>query len=247
MARVVMAGLYTAALARGNLFACKKPCYASCMLKRSGLLCSLSLLSALAHAPLAHARNIEAGRLFVGGGIGPGLSIGSKLGTAPADFMFVGLSEWTLSRALSVVGDATIGVGGTTPLLGRAGLRLRAHDLGLAVSPYAQLQLAGGGLMKVMGSHLRFMGVRFGVGVEYFATANISFGLGIGAHLGSTLGQRPAFYGLVDGMLYVTFGLNAPIGSRARAPTLLPPPAATPVPTAAEDLRLPDKVPFPPQ
>lgn len=164
------------------------------------------------------ARNAEPGRLHLGAGLGPGLSMGSRLGTSPADFLIVGLGEWSWNRALSSTGAVLVGVGGTTPLLGRVGMRVRAHSLGLAISPYAQLELAGGGLMRVLGSQLRWMGARLGGGIEYFATGDVTVGLGLGVHLGGTLGERPAFYGMADALLYVTFALNRSLGAPAPAP-----------------------------
>lgn len=161
------------------------------------------------------ARNIDPGRLYLGGAIGPGLSIGSKLGTAPADLLLSAVGEWTWNRAWSTTGAATFGFGGTMPVMGRIGARLRAHDLGLAISPYAQWELAGGGLMHVLGSRLRTLGTRLGGGVDYFATGNVTLGVGLGIYLGSTLGERPAFYGLADAMLYVTYAVNRPLAAGA--------------------------------
>lgn len=183
----------------------------SLLIATAVVLCTLSPQS-------ASARNAEPGRLHLGAGLGPGLSMGSRLGTSPADFLIVGVGEWSWNRALSTTGAALIGVGGTTPLLGRLGLRVRAHSLGLAISPYAQLELAGGGLMRVLGSQLRWMGARIGGGVEYFATGDVTVGLGLGVHLGGTLGERPAFYGMADALLYVTFALNRSVGSAPPAP-----------------------------
>ena len=156
--------------------------------------------------------------------------MGSQLGSSPADFLLAAVSEFTFTRTFSATGTGLVGVGGTTPLLGRLGVRARAHDLGLALSPYVQLELTGGGLMRVLGSRLRYMGARMAVGVEYFATADVSLGVTLGITVGGTLGERPAFYGLADGIVYASFALNKGMGDAATTGEAAAPPASTLLP-----------------
>lgn len=158
----------------------------------------------------AAARNVEAGQLYLGGGLGPGIRLGHALGTSAADLLLVGTGEFVLSKRWSTVADVVVGFGGTLPVWGRVGGKGRLSDLQLAISPYAQAQFAGGGLFHVMGANLRWVGARLGVGVDYFATARTTVGAGLFANLGTTLGASPRFAGLFEVLVYGSYSVVPP-------------------------------------
>lgn len=160
---------------------------------------TLCLMAALLAAPAeAAARNLEPGRLFVGAGLGAAARMGTPLAASPAAGLVTLQGEYTLHRAASVVTDLTLGMASTNVLVGAAGMRGRLPDLGLALSPYGQVQLAAGGLFDVLGANVPWLGSRLGVGVDYFLTGRTTASVGLSALLGGTLSQRSAFYGMVQ-------------------------------------------------
>ena len=163
----------------------------------------------LGHANVAAARNVEAGQIYLGAGVGPGFRLGHALGASAADFLLTVTGEYVATKRVGVVGDVVVGFGSTLPLWGRLGAKARLADLQLAISPYAQAEFAGGGLFHVMGSNLRWVGGRAGLGLDYFVTGRTTVGAGIFANLGSTLGQSPRFHGMLEVMIYGAFSVVA--------------------------------------
>lgn len=167
------------------------------------------LLALLVLAPsLASARTNEPGAFLLGPVIGPSFKLPTLLGGAPAYFVLGGQAEYALDSRLSLLGDFTAGFASTYPLRFHGGIRLRPFDTGTALSPYAQLQLGLGGLVNVIGTNLFWIGGRLAVGTDFFFTKSMAAGGMLAADLGTTTGQRPAFYGAMDVLLYVTFLLS---------------------------------------
>lgn len=153
----------------------------------------------------AFARTVEPGSISVGGGIGPSIRLGSQLDAGGAYLLLRGHGEYAFSTELSGVADLSLGVGGTVPLRVHLGGRYRLTQLELPVSPYAQVQLSLGRLYDVLGADLTYVGGRVAAGADYFLTKELGVGALVGVDLGSTTGERPAFYGLVDIVAYATY------------------------------------------
>jgi hypothetical protein len=155
--------------------------------------------------PPALARTVEPGSLSVAGGIGPSVRLGSLLDAGRVYLMLQGQGEYAFSTRLSGVGDLSLGIGSALPLRLHLGGRYRLSKLDLPVSPYAQAQLSYGRLFNVLGANLTYVGVRLGAGADYFLTSKVALGGLLALDLGSTTGERPAFYGVVDILGYVSY------------------------------------------
>lgn len=148
---------------------------------------------------------MEPGTLTVSGGIGPSIRLGSLLDAGGGYFVLQGQGEYSFSTQLSAVGDLSFGLGSSLPLRFHAGARYRITNLDLPVSPYAQLQLSLGKLFNVLGANLTYVGARLGGGADYFLTKNIGVGGLLALDMGSTTGIRPAFFGVVDILIYASY------------------------------------------
>ncbi len=179
----------------------------------------LSFAVCALHAPCAHARNLEPGRLFFGAGLGVAARLPTLLGSSPAAGQLALTGEYTLHRALSVVGDITLGMAHTNTVIGASGVRGRLSNLGLAISPFAQVELAAGGLFNVLGANVPWMGSRLGLGVDYFLTGQSTASVMLATLLGGTLKERNAFYGTVQILVSVHFGA---LGATKPVPSPLP-------------------------
>ena len=153
----------------------------------------------------AWARNVEADTLNLGATIGPSFKIESTLGGSPAYGTLGITGDYALDSAWSVAGDITVGLAGTVPLRLHLGGRWRKGNLDLPLSPYLRIDYTLARLYDVLGADLTAMGARLGAGVDYFLTASITAGLLVGVDLLGTFGDRPAFTGLVDTLLYATY------------------------------------------
>ena len=172
-------------------------------------LCRTLLFATLVLAPsMASARTNEPGAFLVGPVIGPTFKLPTLLGGAPAYFTLGGQAEYALDSHLSLLGDFTAGFASTFPLRFHGGIRLRPFDTGTALSPYASAQLGLGGLVNVIGANLFWIGGRIALGSDFFFTGTMAAGGMVAADLGTTTGSRPAFYGAIDVLLYVTFLLT---------------------------------------
>lgn len=174
---------------------------------------TLWLLLAIAAVPglptAAQARNLEPGRLFLGAGVGGGARLPTALGASAAAGQLVLTGEYTLHRAYGVVADVALGMAHTNTVIGAAGMRGRLVDLGLALSPYAQVELAAGGLFDVLGARVPWLGSRIGLGVDYFLTGQTHASVMAAALVGGTLKEHGAFYGTVQLLISLHFGARS--------------------------------------
>lgn len=155
--------------------------------------------------PPALARTVEPGTLAAGGGLGPGIRLGSRLDAGRAYLLLHGQAEYAFTREIGGLADLSLGIGGTVPVRLHLGGRYRLTNLDLPVSPYAQAQLSLGRLYDVLGANLGYLGVRLGAGADYFLTKNVGLGGLLAFDAGSTLGERPAFFGVLDILVYATY------------------------------------------
>jgi hypothetical protein len=153
----------------------------------------------------AAARTTEAGSTVLGAMIGPGFKLGSTLGGSSAYLLTGVQAEYVFDKSLSAVADLSVGLAGTVPVRFHAGARYRFSDLELPISPYIQGQVTIGRLNNVLGATLPYLGLRVGAGADYFLTSNIAVGALAAVDMGSTTGDRPAFYGTVDVLAYATY------------------------------------------
>ncbi len=154
---------------------------------------------------LVQARTVEPGTWSGSAGIGPGILMGSALGASGAYLELNVQGEYAFTKAVSAVGGLDFGISGSVPLRLRLGGRYRLTDLDLPVSPYGQVQLSFGRVWDVIGANLNTLGCYVGVGADYFLTAKLGVGGQLGMDLSSTLGERPAFYGIVEVLAYATY------------------------------------------
>lgn len=154
---------------------------------------------------MASARTLEPGAVLLSASLGPGIRLGSTLGGSGGYFVAAAQAEYAFEKSLSAVADVSIGLAGTIPLRFHAGARYRLSDLDLPISPYVQAQLSAGRLYNVLGANLPYYGVRLAGGGDYFLTGNLGAGALVGVDLGSTTGERPAFHGIVDVLVYATY------------------------------------------
>ena len=172
-------------------------------------LCRTLLFATLVLAPsMASARTNEPGAFLVGPVLGPTFKLPTLLGGSPAYFTLGGQAEYALDSKMSLLGDFTVGFASTFPLRFHGGVRLRPFDMGNALSPYVSGQLGLGGLVDVIGANLFWIGARLAVGTDFFFTGTMAAGGMLAADLGTTTGARPAFYGAMDVLIYVTFLLT---------------------------------------
>jgi hypothetical protein len=187
---------------------------------------ALSLLPAVVSA-----RTVEPGSLMASGGIGPGFKMGSALGASGTYFLVNGQGEYSFTKDLSAVAGLELGLSGTKPLKLRAGARYRLTNLDLPVSPYAEVQFSVGRLWNVIGADLTTVGARIGGGADYFLTAKLAVGGQLGFDFSSTLGQRRAYYGLVEVLALATYVFD--LGTQSEAPAKAAEPTVAPAPTPA--------------
>lgn len=153
----------------------------------------------------AYAVNVEPGSLWGSFGLGPGFKLGTELGGSKAYALLDGDVNYSFTENLSVDGELTLGLANTIPWRWRLGGRYRFSDLKMPVSPYVLAQFSTGVLFDVIGANLWVVGGRFGGGADYFLTADIGVGAQLTFDLGSTLGQRPAFYGTSEILAYASY------------------------------------------
>lgn len=158
----------------------------------------------------ARARTVEPGTIWATAALGPGFRLGSALGAADGNLLVMAQGEYAISSALSAVAELNLGIARTLPLRFRPGARYRLTGLALPLSPYAQAQLSVGELFDVLGANLTYIGARLGAGADYFLTGDLSAGASLGVDLGSTVGERSAFYGSFEVMIYASMALGKP-------------------------------------
>ena len=166
-------------------------------MKRLVSIASLALvLGATALSPTsASARTVEPGSIWLAVGSGFGFKTATNIGGSSGFWMVNVQGEYCFSTTLSLVSDVDIGLANTNPIRLRIGTKHRMTGLDLPLSPYLQVQASVGRLFNALGANLTLLGVRAGLGVDYFLTRRISASVGFSTDLGTTLGERPALYG----------------------------------------------------
>ena len=163
-----------------------------------------SMLALLASSD-ASARSLEPGTVLVSGQIGPAFRLGSALGASDV-YATLGVGgEYVFDANASAVADLNLSLAGTVPLRLHLGGRYRFDGLGLPVAPYAQAQLSLGKLFDVLGADLALVGARLAIGADYYLTSELGAGVLLGSELTTTRGERPAFFGVVDVLLYASY------------------------------------------
>jgi hypothetical protein len=155
----------------------------------------------------AAARTMAPGSISLAGSLGPGVSLGSRLGSSDGYLILGAEAEYDVSSSASGIVDASFGLATTKPLRLNAGTRLRATGIDLPLSPYIQVQASVGRLFNALGSNINFVGGRLGVGLDYFLTAKMAAGGLVAVTAGSTLADRAAFYGVFDMLFYARYSL----------------------------------------
>lgn len=153
----------------------------------------------------ASAITVPAGGTWINGGFGLGSKLDSQVGGSDFFLMLNAGVEHSLNSNFSVVGDIDWGLAGTVPLRLHAGARLRITGLKLPLSPWFQAQLSTGMLFNALGATLPLVGVRPGIGTDYFVTSKLSASAALHFELNSTLGERPAFYGQWEFLLMANY------------------------------------------
>ena len=135
------------------------------------------------------------GGTWLTAGLGLGSKLSSQIGGSDYFLMLNAGAEHNVDSNLSFVGDLDWGIAGTLPLRLHAGGRYRLTGLELPLSPFVQAQLSGGMVFEALGANLGLIGIRTGIGSDYFITSKLTAGAVINFDFNSTLGERPAFYG----------------------------------------------------
>jgi hypothetical protein len=201
----------------------------------------------------AQARNVEPGTIWLTGGPGFDLKMGSPLGGSKAHFLLLAQGEYDFTKSLGIVAGVNLGLAGTVPLRFRVGGKYRLADLGLPIAPWGQAQLSVGRLFDVLGANLTTLGVNVAIGADYFLMANLAVGAMAGFDVSTTLGERPAFYGTFEFLAVASWSFNAPEDAAPRraavrggdddeaaavaAPPAEPAPAPEPAPAAPKKKR----------
>ncbi len=173
-------------------------------------LLSLTLaLSCLMTPQFSHARTAEPGDISVGGQLGLGSRMSSKLGAGGYEpyLMLGGTGEYAIDMNLAAAGELSLALGRSIPIRLRAGAKYRLTGLELPISPYGLGQLSVGRIYDVLGADLTLWGIRLGVGADYFLTKKFSAGVLLAIDLGSSLGTRPAMYGTFEVLFGATYAL----------------------------------------
>ncbi len=169
----------------------------------------LLLVGASSIGAPAAARSVEAGSAAVGILAGPSFALQSALGTASA-FGSLGLqAEYIFDPVISALFDLTGSFSTTTDLRLHIGPRWRLPHTGLPLVPFVQAQVALGRLFGVVGADLQFIGGRVGLGAEYYLLQDLSIGALAACDVGSTAGERPAFYGVAELLFNVAWTFSA--------------------------------------
>ena len=144
----------------------------------------------------ARATTVEPGSIRIGGGLGPATKFTENLGGSNSFLMLNINSEYSVNRNLSGIIDFELGIANTIPLNLRAGVRYRLTGLDLPISPYGQLQLGAGRLINALGADLSTLAISMAAGVDYFLTSKITVGIISHLNLNTSLGERPANFGI---------------------------------------------------
>lgn len=165
------------------------------------------IVGVVAGSPTAQARTVDPGSIWVGGGIGPGIKMPSELGGSSGYFLLDAFGEYAVDSNLSGVLGLNLGLADTKPLRLRVGGRYRLTDLNMAFSPYLLTQLSWAKVFDVLGANLQYIGIRAGVGTDYFLTRTLAAGVMLGMDIGMTISERPAFYGTWEILLTTAYSL----------------------------------------
>ena len=146
----------------------------------------------------AQARSVEPGAITLGLLGGPSFSLGRSLGASAAYGSVGAQAEYHFDAIVGAVFDLVGSFGSNVDLRLHIGPRWRLARTALPLLPYAQIQFAMGRLYNVLGADLQFLGGRLAVGADYAVTHAFTLGLQGAADVGSTAGERPAFYGVAE-------------------------------------------------
>jgi hypothetical protein len=176
---------------------------------RQSLLAFVLCLGASLVVRPAQAHTTEPGSTNLGVLLGPSLSLGSALGASTAYGSVGGQAEYTFDSVISAVFDLVGSFGSNIDLRLHVGPRWRLPHGGLPLVPYLQLQFVMGRLFDVVNADLQFLGGRAAIGLEYYITHTFNLGAQLGVDLGSSAGERPAFYGVAEGLLTASWGFGS--------------------------------------
>ena len=155
-------------------------------------------------API-QAKTVPPGGTWGTAGLGFGAKLESPIGGSDYFLMLLGGVEHSINSNFSVVGDIEWGLAGTIPFRMHAGVRIRITGLKLPLSPWLQTQLTAGVLFDALGADLGLIGIRPGLGADYFITSKLSTSVVINLDIDRTLGERPAFYGQWEFLLAANY------------------------------------------
>ncbi len=153
------------------------------------------------------ARSALAGSSTLGVLAGPSFSLGKALGTSTA-YGSLGLqAEYIFDPAISAAIDVIGSWGTDIDVRLHAGPRLRLAGNGGPFVPFVQAQVVLGRLFSVLGANLQFYGGRVGAGAEYYVLKDVALAAQVAADLGSTAGERPAFFGVTELLFSVAWSM----------------------------------------
>lgn len=164
------------------------------------LVCLLCLWSSLAHA-----RMVEPDTWSIGAAVGPSFKFGSTLGASPAYGTLALFGEYAMDAEWGLVASGELSMATTLPARLHLGGTWRKSHLDLPISPYLKLEFTLARLYHVLGADLTALGGRVGAGVDYFLTSQLTAGAYVGVDLLGTRGERPAFVGWVDALVYAAY------------------------------------------
>ena len=123
----------------------------------------------------ASARSMDAGSIWLSGGLGPGLELQADPSDLSKALILSGQVEYPFIEHWSALGELGVGIGASHPIEARIGARYRVTGLSIPVSPYMQGQILLGRLLGYSSNHLTWGG-RGLIGLDFFLTKDIALG-----------------------------------------------------------------------
>ena len=121
------------------------------------------------------ARSMEAGSIWLSGGLGPGLELQADPSDLSKALILSGQVEYPFIEHWSAIGELGVGIGASHPIEARIGARYRVTGLSIPVSPYMQGQALLGRLLGYSSNQLTWGG-RGLIGLDFFLTKDIALG-----------------------------------------------------------------------
>ena len=134
-----------------------------------------SLLALFLLVTPASARTMDAGSIWLSGGVGPGLELQADPSELSKALILSGQIEYPFIENWSALGELGVGIGSSHPAEVRIGARYRVTGLSLPVSPYMQGQLILGKLLGFSSNQLTWGG-RGLIGLDFFLTKDVALG-----------------------------------------------------------------------